>query len=252
MENTVDIKRVQMRLLEMAKAIAKILEENQIRYFIAYGTLLGAVRHKGFIPWDDDFDFYLFDDEYSKAMSLLRSKLPAGMFLEDADSEPLYFHAWAHVKDEHSKASCLQYPHDSFYQHQGISVDLYCIKEMKEYELSHYLNEENRKYIERRKSKNLITLDDYENRMKKLLADEAQETCDKTKQRTIYGFVSSYKCKYFIPDIIFPLKKYSFEDCEFFGPNDGDAYLHSTYGDYMQLPPVEQRHCHYDKVEFFD
>ena len=67
-----DIKRVQERLLKMAKEIASILEDHDIPYQIAFGTLLGAVRHKGFIPWDDDFDFFLFDDSYEKAMEVLQ------------------------------------------------------------------------------------------------------------------------------------------------------------------------------------
>ena len=57
----VEVKRVQETLLKMAKTIAGILEANDIPYMIAFGTLLGAVRHIVFIPWDDDFEFYLFD-----------------------------------------------------------------------------------------------------------------------------------------------------------------------------------------------
>ena len=76
MENSFDIKRVQNRLLEMAKATAAILEKNNIPYQIAFGTLLGAVRHGGFIPWDDDFDFLLFDDSYDKATEALARELP--------------------------------------------------------------------------------------------------------------------------------------------------------------------------------
>ena len=99
MDEQIDIKRVQKVLLEMGTAVASILEANSIPYMITYGTLLGAVRHKGFIPWDDDFDFYLFDDTYDDAIEILRSELPKNMFLEDSKSEPLYFHGWAHVKD---------------------------------------------------------------------------------------------------------------------------------------------------------
>ena len=69
----------------MAVVIRDILESHNIPYFITYGTLLGAVRHQGFIPWDDDFDFYLFDDSYDKAIHALRAEMPVNMFLEDED-----------------------------------------------------------------------------------------------------------------------------------------------------------------------
>ena len=81
-----DIKRVQNRLLEMGKVIADILERNNIPYMITFGTLLGAVRHGGFIPWDDDFDMFLFEDSYEKAMEVLSKELPMDMFLENKDT----------------------------------------------------------------------------------------------------------------------------------------------------------------------
>ena len=120
-----DLKKVQNRLLEMAIAVRDILEENQVPYFITYGTLLGAVRHNGFIPWDDDFDFYLFDDSYDRAMTVLRNELPADMFLENWDSEPLYYHDWAHVKDLGSIVDYSLFPGDGCYSHKGVSIDLY-------------------------------------------------------------------------------------------------------------------------------
>ena len=79
MEVNFDIKRVQDRLLEIAKRTAAILEKHDIPYQIAFGTLLGAVRHGGFIPWDDDFDFFLFDDSYEKAMEVLAQELPSDL-----------------------------------------------------------------------------------------------------------------------------------------------------------------------------
>ena len=112
----------------VAKVAKEILEKHDIPYFITYGTLLGAVRHKGFIPWDDDFDFYLLDEYYNEAMDVLRNELPHDMFLENEDTEPLFFHGWAHVKDLNSVASCDLYPQDGHYAHHGISVDLYHTK----------------------------------------------------------------------------------------------------------------------------
>ena len=79
-----DIVKTHKRLLAMAQEIKKIFEKNNVTYSITFGTLIGAVRHQGFIPWDDDFDFIIFKDEYTKAIDALRDNLPSDFFLEDS------------------------------------------------------------------------------------------------------------------------------------------------------------------------
>ena len=60
------LRRVQLTLLEIAVEIKRVCEENDIRYFLSDGTLLGAVRHQGFIPWDDDMDMGMLRADYEK------------------------------------------------------------------------------------------------------------------------------------------------------------------------------------------
>ena len=117
------IKEIQAHLLKMAIAVKNILEESGIPYFITYGTLLGAVRHQGFIPWDDDFDFYLLEDSYDYAIKILKERLPAKYFVEDEESEPLYFHGWAHVKDCSTEVDFTLYPQDGLYNCKGLSIE---------------------------------------------------------------------------------------------------------------------------------
>lgn len=251
MEPVVDVKRVQDTLLLMAKSIASILEQHSIPYMIAFGTLLGAVRHQGFIPWDDDFDFYLFDDTYDEAIKYLRNELPDTMFLEDEKSEPLYFHGWAHVKDMNSEAVSQLFPQDSLYAHKGISIDLYRTKEMDIRNLENFLNEENQRYIERRKRKGLINDEEYNRRIEKLKHNKASGVSYKNNYN-VFNLVPVYKCHFMKSDSIFPLKRYKFEEFEFLGPNNADDILTSIYGNYMELPPIEKRRCHYSSVIFFD
>lgn len=246
MEFAFDVKRVQDRLLEMAREIAAILEANDIPYQIAFGTLLGAVRHKGFIPWDDDFDFMLFDGTYDKAIELLRDNLPNDMFLEDAVSEPNYFHAWAHVKDLGTKCNCEHYPQDSLYEHQGLSVDLYRASEMEESEFADYRLDEALRYIERRRQLGFISEDDYLIRRRSYYERYRTDKSDSTRLIVAYPF---YGGKYYYEEA-FPLRKYSFEGCDFFGPNCADSVLETTYGDYMTLPDEKERVPHYSDVHF--
>ena len=68
-----DIKALHLKLLEIATDFDKYCQENGLRYFISYGTLLGAVRHKGFIPWDDDFDVVMPRKDYEKLISIFKN-----------------------------------------------------------------------------------------------------------------------------------------------------------------------------------
>lgn len=248
-----DVRKVQIRLLEMAVAIRDILESYNIPYFITYGTLLGAVRHGGFIPWDDDFDFYLFDDTYEKAMDILKKHLPLDMFLEYSDSEPLYFHGWSHVKDMNTIAKCDKFPQDNCYEHKGICVDLYRTKRIPEEEERLYRVNEEKKYLFRRKRVGLIDEEVFSSRIatvEKNLKEELSRLKQSRKSgNDIFAFSIFYDDRLY-PDELFPLKKYRFENTEFLGPNNASALLSRCYGDYMQLPSMENRKPHYSSVTF--
>lgn len=245
------IEEIQNRLLEMGKAIADILEKHNIRYMLAFGTLLGAVRHGGFIPWDDDFDLQIFWDDYDKAIEVLRNELPSDLFLEDSASEPKYFHAWAHVKDVNTIAECKEFPQDNYYLHKGISVDLYRIKEMPLSQLQDYINSENERYIMRRKEKGLMDEDEYIRRMNQLgeNIEEAKKNVT-SDDRPIMGFTTSHKRKYLEIEDVFPLKPIVFNDYAFMGPSKPENVVSALYGNYMELPPINKRRQHYDSVIF--
>ena len=250
----IDIKKVQSRLLDMAKEIHCILERNDIPYVITYGTLLGAVRHGGFIPWDDDFDIYLFDDSYSSAIEVLRKELPSDLFLEDEESEPLYFHGWAHIKDLYSSAECDLYPQDNLYKHHGLSIDLYKATKIPRDELNLFQKREIIHYYNRKYSKGLMDESDYHSKVEAVSAEikKMESTLESKKERQltpIYGFMSLDGDMFEI-DEVFPLKKYKFADTEFWGPNQYDSFLKRCYGDYMQLPSIEHRKPHYSNVVF--
>lgn len=252
MMNNLDIKRVQDRLLKMGIEITGILEKHNIPYMLSFGTLLGAVRHKGFIPWDDDFDLIIFEEKYDEAMEYLRSELSEELFLEDEKSEPLYFHAWAHVKDKKTRAYSGAFPHDNLYEHKGLSVDLYKTCKVKKSNLFAFLNEENEKYIQRRKNKDTISADEYDRRMANLLKEKGKSNPYEDDEEAVYALFTQYSRKYMnIADVI-PQKRYSFAGYEFWGPGNGEKLLTEMYGDFMKLPAAENRKNHYTMVDFID
>ena len=151
-----DIKKVQNRLLYMATSIRDVLATHDIPYLLAYGNLLGAVRHKGFIPWDDDFDLFLFDDSYDEAISYLRAEMPKDLFLEDKESEPLFYHGWARVKDLKTYIEKKISLNTNAYKHQGLGIDLFRLKKMKADEEKLYRATEHLAYLKRMKKHNLV------------------------------------------------------------------------------------------------
>ena len=255
---TSDLRVIQKRMLEMALIIRDILEKNDIPYFITYGTLLGAVRHKGFIPWDGDFDYYLFSDTYEKALECLRKELPNDMFVEYYDTEPLFFHGWAHIKDLKSECVWEENKHqDSAYAHQGICIDLYKTTRIPENHEKLYRATQCVAYLERRKKANLISVGEYENRMRleKQIIEEEMDVIAKVERPEIipdiYAFEIFYDDRLYV-DEVFPLKKYIFEGEYFYGPNKPEALLERCYGDWMTPPPLDKRKPMKFKYKIFD
>lgn len=89
MENAT--KFLQEKELDMVKEFLKICEKHNLKYFMAGGTFLGAVRHKGFIPWDDDVDLGMYRDDYEKFLDIAKRELPY----------PYEVHTYRNCKEHH-------------------------------------------------------------------------------------------------------------------------------------------------------
>ena len=243
------VQKSQQRLLEMAIIVKSILENNNIPYFLAQGSLLGAVRNGGFIPWDDDLDLYLFEDGYSHSLSILRESLPSDLFLEDKFSEPLYFHDWAHVKDLSTECTCEQFPQDSYYAHKGLSIDLYIMYQMKQRDWPKFKFDKALEYLGTMRNNRLISEEQYKVKsdlFHKQYIDRIRVIDD--SEEIVYGSTVSSRI-YKARDII-PLSSIIFEGYHFSAPNNCDGYLRTLYNNYQLLPPVEKRVPHYSSVIF--
>lgn len=247
-----NVKEVQARLIEMADTVTGILERNNIRYIIAYGSLLGAVRHQGFVPWDDDFDLYLFDEEYDRAMEILRAELPEDLIIHDRLTDPLYWKSWSCLRDLKTEVHCSLHEDDNAFRYRGLSVDLFRLKKMPRREFGAYLDRENIEFLVRKLDSGTMDRAVFEQKLVDAVQHYAGELAKLQRgegsNETIYGFlIYGFNAP---EDWIFPLRKYRFAGREYWGPNNYDAILTQYYRDYMTLPPPEKRVPHYDSVDF--
>lgn len=91
------LRKVQLAQLEIANEIKRVCDENNIQYFLTAGSLLGAVRHQGFIPWDDDMDFGMLWTEYEKFLQIAPEKLGDQFILQSWDTDDGYPFVFAKV-----------------------------------------------------------------------------------------------------------------------------------------------------------
>ncbi|MCI8372583.1 MAG: LicD family protein [Lachnospiraceae bacterium] len=248
-----DVRQVQLRLLEMAKIMADILDREGYRYIMAFGTLLGAVRHKGFIPWDDDFDVFIFNEEYEEAIQCLRDKLPKDLIVHDKKTDPIYWPAWSRLRDLHSHTRAVLFPDDNCYKYTGINLDLYRLKKMRRDDVKLWKKKSAIEFLVRKHEAGILPDETYQERFDQWTADYTQLLQNKPgiqQEEEVYSALNPTLPEPIKVKDIFPLKKYSFEDTAFWGPNNADAVLKLSFGDYMQIPPYEQRHAHYTEVGY--
>ena len=111
--------------IEIFEAFRAICDRHGLTYFADSGTLLGAVRHKGFIPWDDDIDISMMRDDYEKFLKYAAEELPKEYFLQIPSTEEDYFYGHAKIRKNGTTAiRQIQYP-ERYTHHQGVFVDIF-------------------------------------------------------------------------------------------------------------------------------
>ena len=96
------LRRCQLKQLGMLQEIDRICRKHNIGYWLDGGTLLGAVRHGGFIPWDDDIDIAMREEDLQRFVEVAPQELPDTLFLQSRETEPGYPSPVAKVRDKNS------------------------------------------------------------------------------------------------------------------------------------------------------
>lgn len=258
------IAAAQKVMLEILQEIHKICVENNLTYWLEAGTLLGAVRHKGFIPWDDDSDVSMPRADYEKFLKIAQKKLPKDMFLQTQDTDKEYPLPGAKIRKNGTLLVETGESGEEKYHH-GIFVDIfpydYYESEdvIKKLQWARTTKDEKNKYPKGSLKRFFAGL--YANvfcfasmrtieKKRKYLIEHRDEYTADNCQFFSYAADVGYVYPTTVDEIL-PIKlaENVFEGHSFYIPNKPDRLLEATYGsDYMQLPPVEQRKTHAKKI----
>ena len=258
MKKKITITQVHKCCLDIALEFDRICKENGIPYYMLGGTMLGAIRHKGFIPWDDDMDFGIPREYYSKFMMIAEDELKQPykfLYVNNSDYAILGI---GKISDQSTEIE------DDFTvkseEKLGVNIDVFPLDpangNTKPFSRNWYVRSLFR-------FQKLLFIDPGQRPMHtKILAIICQRLF-KIKRDSIIN----YLCRYLSTPILNPTHYanhfgawgykeivdmeifgtptlYKFENAEFYGVSQYDRYLNKLYGDYMQLPPEGARHTH--------
>lgn len=250
------LKQLQAVMLEMLKLVDKICRENDIKYSLCSGTLLGAVRHKGFIPWDDDLDIRMTRDNYDKFLDVWEKLRPEGYELQNKENTPNFPQSFSKIRKNNT--TFIQHEWEKGMYNTGIFIDVFPLDRIPEkilpkafflcrtYKYLMYTREtlysEESELIKFAMSF-LMKLTSHNRRMKyrKKYIDWLKKL-DKDKSLKCIGIEMPSMLKVaFLPDIADDYVNLTFEDGKFMCFKKWDEYLRLMFGDYMKLPPESER-----------
>lgn len=260
----IDINECHILLLEIAKEFDRICRKHNIPYYMLGGTMLGAVRHKGFIPWDDDMDFGIPREYYNKFKDACKSELtPRYKFLCEDNSDYAVM-GIGKITDTQTEIKEIYSINTS--ETIGVNIDIFpldytnCSKSLFSFnnrmrmafklQKLLFVNADDRKGIKKWIAKFIkIILPLNKTTIPNYIGDKFLEIKDSPNNDSVFNVAGAWEMKELIPQKYFGVPvKYQFEDIELYGVTDYDGYLKSLYSDYMLLPPEDKRHIHFDNV----
>lgn len=266
------IRKIQLKMLE---DLNNICLENDIKIMLGGGSFLGAVRHKGFIPWDDDIDLMMLRDDFEKLLKVL-DVLPKEYEFQYIIPPKISYCTFAKLMYKNS--SLIEVGNENIPKLQGIYLDIFIIENIPNNKIVSFFYGLKCNYMQLVSSSIVMTkfpseynkkifmqsfpgkinyfirktigfLYRYQNIKKYFI--KVDRTFKKYKdKKTSYVTIPSGRRHYFgekqLKEIFFNLVEYSFENLKIRGPKEYNIYLENLYGsNYMQLPPIEKREKHH-------
>ncbi|EJT5936555.1 LicD family protein [Clostridium perfringens] len=251
-----ELKKIQLELL---LELDRVCKENNIKYSLAYGTALGAVRHKGFIPWDDDIDVLMLRADYNKFCDICKENLKEEYFIQNYKTDPNYPLSFAKLRN--SNTTLVEKNNKNLDINHGVFIDIFIydyvpLNKLNEYKQLFYIKllcvllQKNRyeKNIKGIIGKTINSF--FPGRLHKIICELLEKNISKynyNESRAISDLATNIK----IPKEVFnKFKLIKFENYKFFIVEDEKSYLSKNYGDYMKLPEEKDRIEHHEYVKF--
>lgn len=231
---TGDLRLIQDAYCGFLKILDKYFSENNLKYWIDFGTLIGSARHKGFIPWDDDIDISMPREDYEKLIQ--NFNLPNTELFFECNYKNKCFVKLIHKNSRNISVDI--FPYDFHYD---------ALNPQEEIEFSQKIES-----LQKRKKK-FNTKEETKESVFKLtretLLKNKENISEKPSLFMALDFPHTHKNKVFSYDEIFPLQKVSFENIELFAPNKIDTVLKKEFGNYMKIPKDSYpRHSNYTNI----
>ena len=256
---------IQEKLLQMLSWFHNYCAENEIRYYAVGGTMIGAMRHKGFIPWDDDIDIAVPRKDYVKLINAFKETIDGFLLESPYSGNRDYLYSYSKLYDtsttliEKTRTPCKR----------GVYIDVFPLdgvgNSLKEAQAAYQKMDKKNMML---MTRTCVIRNDrswYKNasiilaRMipRVLLDDkELSISVDRIASRISYedsvyvaNMMGAYRFKEItLREYFGKPKLYQFEGIEIYGPEKADEYLTEIYGDWRQLPPEEKRYTKHDFV----
>lgn len=249
------LRRHQLLMLEMLKKIDRLCRDNGINYWLSSGTCIGALRHGGFIPWDDDVDIEMFEEDFIKLRQLMSSAPLPDMVWQDADSDRDYVQPFAKIRDTNTEISEDPFL-DRNYRFKGVFIDVFALRPSSSYWLYRFCGKIQNVFLYRAQY--------IPNRvLRHLILDFSRVFITKG----VFRFLSAiarigHKNRYrHLPGTIYSKPRFKedisstrlvkFEDTCLPVPVNAEHYLEKIYGNYLTLPPLDTIKPHISNIKWF-
>lgn len=260
------LEEIKKKELYILKEFDRVCKNNNLKYSLIYGTLLGAVRHGGFIPWDDDVDVCMLREDYEKFRKVAPKMLSKDFFYQSHETDREYFQLFDKIRLNDTVFKEKYYA--QYHMHHGVYIDIFpCDKipnntfirkvQLFLYQfyrvgvMTRFLDTEQRKGVKKILSKILSKF--YSNFSMEHLYTNAEKIAKKyneTQTDNVFIFADTITCNSTIDyrSMNNP-KTIQFEKNEFYCLDNYEQYLKNQYGDYMSLPPEDERVPKHELIE---